>query len=125
MKTIGLFLFLILIAAQAFAMGPLWVGPSGLVCDRETDPLVTGYYVYWRVAGTTPWLNTQRSPLIPQPTDTTQLGCQYDFKAFNLPNGSYEVSATAVYAAGDESGPSNIVPFQIAVPQAPSNLKAQ
>jgi hypothetical protein len=110
-------------AKPAHAMGPLSVTLHTLAWDREADPLVTGYYVYWRTTGTTPWLNTQRSVAVLQPAVGTIP--TFDLSTFNLPNGNYDICATAIDAAGDESGPSAVLPFTVYLPAFPMSLRKQ
>lgn len=119
-------LLVLLMASSCYGMGPLMVDAHKTVCDRNTEADTSGYYIYWRVTATPPnaWDNAKRSPLIPQPP-VGQLGCQYDLLNFNLPNGNYEIVATAIDVSGNESGPSNIVPFLVDIPNTPSGLKKQ
>jgi hypothetical protein len=112
------------LALPCSAMGPLMIDAHRVACDRNTEADMSGYYVYWRVVGATAWDNAHRSPLIPQ-VPVGQLGCPYDLMLFNLPNGNYEISATAIDVPGNESGPSNVVPFQVDLPASPSTLRKQ
>lgn len=187
-----------LFAFPALAIGPLTTSAHVATWDREADPSVANYYVYWRkqvtasstssvpmmagnqtfatqaglpfvvgnrlmlntVAGpaqpvtymegtvtaysgasltvsvdkvygsaatfaawtiTYDWVNTQRSPVIPQPA--VGVIPTYDLSGLNLPTGTYEICATALDAAGNESGPSNSAPFPWSLPASPSNLR--
>jgi hypothetical protein len=90
--------------------------------DRSIEPVVTGYYVYWRIPVTppttpNPWVNTQRSALIPQ--STVGLVPTYDLYTPKLAIGTYDIAATATDSSGNESGVSNIVPFVQKAPYLP------
>lgn len=114
--------FSIAACPKAHAMGPLTVAAHICQWDREPDAnKVTGYYVYWRTAGTTAWSNNQRSPIVPQPPVGTVPS--FELLNFNLPTGTYDICATALDAAGNESGPSNSAPFSPAYPASPQNFK--
>ena len=117
------FVMILALTGIGFAMGPLLAGAHTVAWDRETDPTVTGYYVYWRITGTTPWLNAQRSPVVPQPA--VAIIPTFDLTAFNLSQGNYDICATAIDAAGDESGPSAVLPFPYPLPASPQNLRKQ
>jgi hypothetical protein len=104
-------------------MGPLMVTAHTAAWDRSSEAIVTGYYLYYRPAGATTWSNTNRTPVIPQ--TTAGVTPTYDILTLVSANGSYELTVTARNAAGDESGPSNIVPFVVSIPAAQSNLRTQ
>jgi hypothetical protein len=103
--------------------GPVMISAHTATWDREVDAQVTGYYIYWRTQGATAWVSTQKSTMISQPA--VGVVPTYNLLTLNLPNGNYEIAATARDAAGDESGVSNIVPFVVYIPAAPANLKNQ
>ena len=111
---------IMLFSVPVFAMGPLMLNAHIAAWDREADTTVTGYYIYWRTVGGTAWPTTQRSPAILQPA--VGVVPTFDLTILNLPNGSYEICATA-YSMTGESGASNIVPFQVSIPASPANLK--
>lgn len=122
-------LTMVSMAAPVMAMGPLMVSSHTAAWDREADTpgiyTVSGYYIYWRVVHTpvNPWVNTQRSALVSQPA--VGIVPTYDLTALGLANGNYELCATAIDTKGDESGPSNIVPFTWAIPVSLTNFVIQ
>ena len=101
------------IPTQSIAMGPIFAGPH--VATWDAVPLDQSVYIYWRTQGATSWSDQNRSPKIS--------GTTYDLADFKLPVGNYEITATAVDAAGSESDPANPVPFPLFIPACPSNLK--
>lgn len=125
MKTILVilcFLAVLCLPVSSYAMGPLMVDAHFAVWNPNSETDLAGYYVYWRVQATpvNPWVNTQRSAAIaPSPTP------RYDLLTLNLANGKYELCATAFDTAGNESGPSNIVPFVVDLPGAPASFRVQ
>jgi hypothetical protein len=124
MKTVLMFVVMMFVfVGSAFAMGPVMIGPHTAAWDRSTEAAVTGYYLYYRAAGATTWSNTNRSAVIPQPA--VGVTPTYDILTLTSANGSYELAVTARNAAGDESGPSNVIPFVVAIPAVPSNARVQ
>jgi hypothetical protein len=124
MKIVLMFVMMVIMGiGPALAMGPVMIGPHTAAWDRSTQTTVTGYYLYYRASGATTWSDTNRSPVIPQ----TSVGVTptYDILTLTSANGSYELAVTARNAAGDESGPSNTVPFVLAIPAVPSNARVQ
>jgi len=115
MKKIIIFCFLVLFLSvvAACAMGPIYTGEKTVVWDASSG--ATGYYLYWRVPGTTIWSNTNRIV-----TTATSV----DMVAGGIPAGLWEICATA-YDAASESGPSNIVPWAYVIVPSPANLKKQ
>lgn len=125
-KILLMVLFLLCLVSVSYAQagpGPLMLSAHTAAWDRSADVNVTGYYIYWRVQGTTVWVSTQKSVLVAQPVSGVVPA--YNLLLLNLANGSYEICATARDAPGNESGPSNIVPFVQYIPVAPANLKNQ
>ena len=118
-------LFAILVITYCFvgtacSMGPIMVSPHTLQWDRETDVQVSGYYAYWRTTGTTIWSNEQRSSVVTQPA--TGLTVSYELLTLALANGGYEICVTARDTIGNESGPSNVVPYTVYIPNPPAGL---
>lgn len=125
-KVFLMVLFLICLVSVSYAQagpGPLMISAHTATWDRSADANVTGYYIYWRIQGTTVWVSTQKSVLVAQPV--VGIVPTYNLLQLNLANGSYEICATARDTPGNESGPSNIVPFVQYIPVAPANLKNQ
>jgi hypothetical protein len=122
-KLLFIFSLLVLLIAVvvplSHAMGPIIVSAHNVTWDKVVQPQVTGYYVYWRVQGATTWSDTNRSPVLPQPSGATMP--KYDLLQWITANGTYEICATSRTAAGDESGPSNVVPFVLFIPPSPLN----
>jgi hypothetical protein len=110
------------------APGNVVIEAHTLAWDRSTDVQVIGYYAYWRSPNVAPnpWVNSQRSALIPQPV--VGVVPTYDIYQFNLALGTYELAATATDATGNESGVSNVVPFVLKAPPllvSPMNARKQ
>jgi hypothetical protein len=125
-KLIGMVVLAMVLAAgisPVQAMGPLMVAAHTAAWDRSADAKVTGYYLYYRAQGVTAWSNGQRSAVVPQPA--AGVSPTLDILTLVTANGNYELAVTARNAAGDESGPSNIVPFVVEIPAAQTNLKVQ
>ena len=107
---------------RAFAVGPLMVDAHTAAWDPNTETDLAGYYVYYRPVTTpeTPWDNSRRSAAVAvSPTP------RYDLLQLNMTNGRYEIMVTAFDTPGNESGPSNIVPFVVDIPGAPKNNRIQ
>lgn len=123
---LSLLVLVLILPNMTPAMGPLMVTPHGLTWDREADGtgyIISGYYIYYRIAGVSTWSNTQRSALISQPA--IGVTPAFDTLTLSLPNGNYEFVATAIDTKGNESGPSNMVPLTLAIPVSPTNFKTQ
>jgi len=112
MKKLLITIILILIfPIYACAMGPIYTGPKIATWDASVG--ATGYYIYWRTPGTTPWVNTQRVI-----TTATTL----DLVSSGLPQGEWEICATA-FNTVSESGPSNVVAWSYIIVPAPTNTR--
>lgn len=118
-----LIIIIIGVSIPSHAMGPIMISAHTATWDRLNDANVTGYYIYYRAQGINTWSSVNRSVIVAQPTS----GVIPTYNLLNLitTNGNYEICATALDAAGDESGPSNIVPFVEYVPASPANIKVQ
>jgi hypothetical protein len=113
---------ILLSALPAFALGPKMVDPHTAAWDPNTETDLAGYYVYYRPVTNpvTAWSDTRRSASVaPSPTP------RYDLLQLIGQNGQYEIMVTAFDNAGNESGPSNIVPFVVDLPGAPKNTRVQ
>jgi len=113
---------ILLSALSAFALGPRMVDPHTAAWDPNTETDLAGYYIYYRAVTNpvTPWSDTRRSASV-APSATPR----YDLLQLITQNGQYEIMATAFDNAGNESGPSNIVPFVVDLPGAPKNSRVQ
>jgi len=113
---------ILLPALSAFALGPRMVDPHTAAWDPNTETDLAGYYVYYRPVTNpvTPWSDSRRSASVP-PSATPR----YDLLQLIGQNGQYEIMVTAFDNAGNESGPSNIVPFVVDLPGAPKNTRLQ
>jgi hypothetical protein len=113
-----LMLFLIsVLAPSAFALGPKIVGASKAVWDPNTETNLSGYYFYWRTVGGA-FADTSRISV------GVSVAPEVDLTKILWPaNGKYEIAVTAYDTAGNESGLSNIVPFDVSLPAAPANLR--
>lgn len=126
MKILSLFLLVVmwamLLVGSAFAVGPLMVQAHTAAWDPNSETDLGGYYVYYRpvTSPVTAWDNSRRSTVVPVSTTPT-----YNLLTIITINGSYEVMVTATDTAGNESGPSNIVPFVVDLPSAPKNNRIQ
>ena len=107
---------------SAFALGPKMVDPHTAAWDPNSETDLAGYYVYYRAVTTpvTPWSDTRRSASV-APSTTPR----YDLLQLIGQNGQYEIMVTAFDNAGNESGPSNIVPFVLDLPGSPKNTRVQ
>ena len=107
-------------ALSAFAVGPAMVDPHTAAWDPNTETDLAGYYVYFRPVTTpaTAWDNTRRSAAVPVSATP-----RYNLLQLVTFNGSYEIMVTAFDQVGNESGPSNIVPFVVDLPSAPKNSR--
>lgn len=114
----GLVLLVVtLLPIRGFAIGPWMAGPHTAAWDPNTEADLAGYYVYYRPVGGT-WDNARRSGLVAKSTTP-----RYDLLQLITANGNYEIMVTATNAGGDESGPSNIVPFVLNLPAAAKNAR--
>lgn len=116
MKKIAFAIMIVLLSAvSAFAVGPTMVDPHTAAWDPNSEADLAGYYVYYRPVGGA-WDNARRSAAVaPSPTP------RYNLLTIVTANGNYEIMVTAFDTAGNESGPSNIVPFVVDLPGAPRN----
>lgn len=105
--------FLLCLPLAACAMGPIYIGAHTATWDAVTG--TTGYRIYWRAPGTTTWVDAQRVQ-----TTTTTL----NLIDAGVPVGSWEICATA-FDTVSESGPSNVVPWNYTIRNAPANTKVQ
>ena len=113
---------ILLSAFPAFALGPRMVDPHTAAWDPNTETDLAGYYVYYRPVTNpvTAWSDSRRSASV-APSATPR----YDLLQLIGQNGQYEIMVTAFDNAGNESGPSNIVPFVVDLPGAPKNTRVQ
>lgn len=105
----------------AMAIGPVMVGPHTAAWSYEAG--VAGYYVYWSTATPPVWTTANRVQLT-QPTGAPTT-VTYNLLSSITANGSYSICVTAYDTGGDESGPSNIVPFALSIPSPPTGLGLQ
>lgn len=115
------FLAVLCLPVSAHAVGPLMVQAHTATWNRNVETDLAGYYVYYRpvTSPVTAWDNSRRSASVPQPAGTTLP--VYNLLTIITVNGNYEIMVTAYDTAGNESGPSNIVPFAVDLPSAPVN----
>lgn len=107
----------LMLSSFSMAMGPRFVGMTKITCDTYTGGPISGMYVYWRPAGQTGWLDSNRAAA--GRVDQTP----FDLAPVISVAGDYEVCLTAYDAVGNESGPSNVVPFPFVVPGSPGGSR--
>ncbi len=118
MKILAIIIGILLLASSAFAVGPYMKDPHTAAWDPNPESDLSGYYLYWRPTGGT-WDNARRAQVAISPAPTFNL-----LTVINV-NGNYEIAVSAFNAAGNESGMSNIVPFVVNLPSAPTNTRVQ
>jgi hypothetical protein len=108
-----------ILAPAAFALGPKIVGASKAVWDPNAETNLSGYYFYWRAVGGA-FSDTSRISV------GVSAAPEVDLTKILWPaNGKYEIAVTAYDTAGNESGLSNIVPFDWSLPASPKNLRGK
>lgn len=89
--------------------------------NASTSPQVVGYKLYWAVNGT-PDYNSDCVKL----GNVTEIVLPDDVKGFADASGPVEVGIAAIDEVGNESDMVTLkIPFQFAVPQAPSELRLE
>jgi predicted phage tail protein len=122
MKKVLLLMVMVLLflglVSPVLAVGPYMKDPHTAAWDANTESDLAGYNLYWRVTGTA-WDDARRVAVAKSASPT--------FNLLNVitANGNYEIMVTAIDSAGNESGPSNIVPFVVDLPGAPRNNRVQ
>jgi hypothetical protein len=118
MITVLMVLSVFLFAGSASAIGPKVVDAHRLTCDASPQTGIVTSNIYYRTQGVSTW------PDNPQGTVAGDLGkaTPFDLLSIITVNGNYEICATYSDSSGNESGPSNIVPFVLNILQSPQNL---
>lgn len=114
---------LILLTAPAFALGPK-IDKRFALWDQNIETDLAGYYLYWRTQGGS-FSDAQRIVVLPTATAGGKPAPSYDLMGLNFPSGMYDVAVSAYDTSGNESGLSNIVPFDGSFPVNPKNLKTE
>lgn len=119
--SLAVVVFILMAMVQAYALGPK-IETRYAVWDQNAEADLAGYYLYWRVQGGQ-FSDTNRVVVLKTATAGGKPAPSFDLMSLNLSSGMYDIAVAAFDTASNESGLSNIVPFDGSYPANPLNLK--